>query len=267
MAGTATVESERADGESERERQTDPADDRAESAAKPPGDVGAGTARATLRTDGATDRESERARASTVAMAVGCLALAVALGALVVPARYLAILDAETTGALRVWILLLAAFVGLVGLGVTYARSESTVRVREEPVELATAAPETRYWERDERTAGTAIDDAIRRMGWRVDATSAWQSRTARETRDHLRNLTVRVLASETGLSEEVAVERVVDGSWTDDPRAAAFLGGASAPERPLPIKVRDWLHGAAFRRQVEATVDEISRLSEGESR
>lgn len=266
MAGATTVESGGGDAESGPDGAIDPAQGRDGTAAAPPGDAGAETARATLRTDGATDRGSDRGRASTVAIAVGCLALAVALGALVAPARLLAALDAGTTGALRVSILLLAALAGLLGLGVTYARAESSAPVASEPVELASAAPETRFWDRDDRAAGTAIDDAIRRMGWRVDARSAWQSRAARETREHLRNLTVRVLASETDLSEATAVERVADGTWTDDPRAAAFLGGDAAPERPVSVRVRDWLHGAAFRRQVEATVDELARLTEGES-
>lgn len=266
MAGATTVESGGADAEGDRERAADPAEGRSGTATAPPDDAAADTARARLRADGAAERASEGGRASTVAVAVGCLALAVALGALVAPARYLAALDAGTTGALRVSILLLAAFAGLLGLGVTYARAESSAPVASEPVELASAAPETRFWDRDDRAAGTAIDDAIRRMGWRVDARSAWQSRAARETREHLRNLAVRVLVSETEWSESTAVDRIVDGTWTDDPRAAAFLGGESAPERPVSIRVRDWLHGESFRRQVEATVDELSRLTEGES-
>ncbi|MUV50741.1 hypothetical protein GJ630_14085, partial [Haloarcula sp. CBA1122] len=54
-------------------------------------------------------------------------------------------------------------------------------------------------------------------------------------------------------------------GSWTDDRRAAAFLGGPDAPDPPIEMQLRDWASGEGFDRKVEAAATEIRRLQRGE--
>lgn len=60
----------------------------------------------------------------------------------------------------------------------------------------------------------------------------------------------------------ESAIEAAIeDGSWTDDPVAGNFLGGASAPDVPRWRRLYAWFYPArAFERRVERVVDEIER-------
>jgi hypothetical protein len=62
----------------------------------------------------------------------------------------------------------------------------------------------------------------------------------------------------------ELAVET---GAWTDDRTAAAFLAGGSGPSFSLRSRLRAWLDPVAERRRrIEATVEAVERVLDGES-
>lgn len=84
---------------------------------------------------------------------------------------------------------------------------------------------------------------------------------TARDgVRQRLRRIAVRVVAADVGCGREEAERRVDEGTWTDDPVAAAFLD--PEPERPPPAirlaalrRGETWIQYSA-RHTVEALVD-----------
>ncbi|WP_436907225.1 DUF7269 family protein [Halosimplex marinum] len=80
------------------------------------------------------------------------------------------------------------------------------------------------------------------------------------DVENRVRELAVEVLESETGADAEDAVELLETGEWTDDPRAAAYLGeDVTAPVR---VRVADWASGDPYRRRVEATVAELAAVT-----
>lgn len=84
------------------------------------------------------------------------------------------------------------------------------------------------------------------------------RGKTRRSARNRARRLAIETVSSVEGRSREAAANRVRDGAWTDDPRAAAFVG---SPRLPLRIRFVDWLTGAGYRRGLEATLDELEAL------
>ncbi|MEZ3117734.1 hypothetical protein RYH80_17590 [Halobaculum sp. MBLA0147] len=77
---------------------------------------------------------------------------------------------------------------------------------------------------------------------------------------ERLREAAVAAVVRDTGVDESVAAERVADGSWTDDPRAAALLADGEEPTVPPSEALRDWIAGERTPRTVRATVREIER-------
>ncbi|QLH79315.1 hypothetical protein HZS55_19340 [Halosimplex rubrum] len=106
----------------------------------------------------------------------------------------------------------------------------------------------------EDRLVGDAVDEVLDALGDPETTDSGWR-RSDVEAR--IRDLAVEVLR-ETGTDDaEAALET---GEWTDDPRAAAYLGD----DVPLSVRVRvaDWASGAPYRRRVEATVAELSAVA-----
>jgi hypothetical protein len=78
--------------------------------------------------------------------------------------------------------------------------------------------------------------------------------------RERLETDAVAVLTRYEGLSEQRARDRLADGSWTDDPYAAAFFG-AGDPTVPLRERVRAALRDESrFQRRARHAVHELSR-------
>jgi hypothetical protein len=110
--------------------------------------------------------------------------------------------------------------------------------------------------------SGENIDESVDAVGGELPESEAkdwWTYRERNEVTSALETVTVRVLASEHDVSSDAAERLVASGEWTQDSRAAAFLG-SDAPELPLKLQFVDWLSGEAYQRRVEATVDEIAR-------
>lgn len=84
----------------------------------------------------------------------------------------------------------------------------------------------------------------------------------ASRTREGLRAAATAVLREYEGLSGTEAEERIEDGSWTDDPYAAAFLGeDAQGPSRQS--RLRDLVRRESSRdRRIRRTVDAIAAVA-----
>lgn len=105
---------------------------------------------------------------------------------------------------------------------------------------------------------GADIDAALDALD--TDDESPWTRANARRMlRSELRRSAVAALSAR-GHSREEA-ERLLDaGAWTDDRRAAAFLGGEHLP---LSVRIRDWASGEGARRRAEAAVEALADLTE----
>ncbi|MFC6716449.1 hypothetical protein ACFQGT_19680 [Natrialbaceae archaeon GCM10025810] len=102
-----------------------------------------------------------------------------------------------------------------------------------------------------------------------VDLATAYDDES-RETRDEagerlvesLREIAATAYANWTGLPREEAAASIVDGSWTDDVRAAAFLADEDGPSTPLWVWLVDLVTaGDPYARALERTIDEIDAL------
>lgn len=105
----------------------------------------------------------------------------------------------------------------------------------------------------EEDRVGRRIDAAVRSTPPELHRHGKFGIR--REVRETLET----VLVERAGLSKVEAADRRRAGSWTSNPRAATFLGESDV--RPWWMRARDWLHGDAFQRNLEATVAELDRL------
>ncbi|WP_267643659.1 DUF7269 family protein [Haloarchaeobius amylolyticus] len=137
---------------------------------------------------------------------------------------------------------------------------------REEPrAVLDGAFPESaRYQARE--SAGESFDSSVETLtGELPDSKSRtwWQSRERLEVEKQVRAVALDVLQRSENWSREEAEAHLERGTWTDDPRAASYLGGEAAPDLPLKMQFYDWLSGEAFERHVTHTVDEIAERAE----
>lgn len=124
--------------------------------------------------------------------------------------------------------------------------------------------PEATQTESDD-IVGDDIDELLRKIDGRVDPYNGLEASYASEIRNRLREAARQVLVETADLSVEAAAWEVRTGSWTDNRRAATFLGGPDAPDPPIEMQLRDWASGEGFDRKVEAATDEIRRLQRGE--
>lgn len=203
-----------------------------------------------------------------VVAGLGAVSLLGAMAVVVLPGTVLAPLQftAETVQSLRSFALLLGAFVGIFGLYVAYHRetdddAEDFSHGTELPrFDLERARGPTN------QTVGEKLDDDLDRIGGMSEGDSSVQY-TAYQIEQNVEALAVEVVANEASCSVARAQQHVAQGTWTDDVRAAAFVGGPDAPNRPLSMRIRDWAAGATFDRQVRATVDELAELDGGDER
>ncbi|MFC4407755.1 DUF7269 family protein [Haloarchaeobius iranensis] len=100
-----------------------------------------------------------------------------------------------------------------------------------------------------------SVDGTLREPG----PSEWWEARERNSVEEEIRAAAIGVLARSHDCSHEEAAAMLEAGTWTTDPRARSFLGGADAPEPPLKMQFYDWLSGEAYDRHVEHTVDEIA--------
>lgn len=268
MSGTEFVE-DRVSGPTEqpRERAADRADDTDRGERVPrPDPVEGQTADSVARVDGSTERP-DHGRLWAVPALVGVGALVVAVTAVALPGL-VPVPGAEVVRSTRSLAMLLGTFAGLVGLYVVYAGRERAPQADDGPFEL----PRSEQRERAVSDAspdlvGADIDDLVAAVDGRVDPYSGLEASYAADVRRELRETVVTLLVDRRGWSAEEARRRLDAGSWTDDPRAASFLGDETVPDPPLGTQLRDWASGESFDRRVQATVAEIRRLADGGER
>lgn len=110
----------------------------------------------------------------------------------------------------------------------------------------------------DVAVVGAEIEAALDRLDTR-DPAADYRNRTTVER--PIKRAAVAAVAEREDVSREEAARRVEDGSWTDRPRAAAFVGGPDVPSPPLVVRILDWLRGDPFERHARVTIAEIARL------
>jgi len=99
-----------------------------------------------------------------------------------------------------------------------------------------------------------------------VDAATSGQESALAAVRDRLRETAVDAHARARDCDRAAARAAVADGSWTNDPVAAAALADADGPEYGVGARLRLWLDPEREReRRLRRTVDAIRRLAGGE--
>lgn len=89
---------------------------------------------------------------------------------------------------------------------------------------------------------------------------------TRRRVEERLHETAAAVVERRLDCSREEAVDRIEAGTWTDDPFAAAFLGGDDVATPPLADRLRHAVRSeSAFQRDARRTADAIAALSRGE--
>lgn len=141
---------------------------------------------------------------------------------------------------------------GVFGVLVGLRRRDSRVRGAEPPV-VEDAV--------DHPTPGDAFDEQLRgAAGFGVEA-----ARHRRVSRDHLADVAITVLTATEGCTEAEAEQALAQGTWTDDPIAAACF--ADTPPQPgIRGALVPYLDGRSrYERELVHAVDALqARLSGG---
>jgi hypothetical protein len=174
-------------------------------------------------------------------VALGTLAAAVGLAAVVRPSL---VAGVSLPGAL---VSLLGLLAVVQGARVAYGRYTADRPRENDPL------PERRHVA---TVPGESFDSTLARVGER-----GRRAGERREIRDRLRSAAVAALTRYEGLSEAAARQRLADGSWTDDPVAAAFFArGAVSP------RLRDRLRGmvtSSYRLRAVRAIDQLSAVAD----
>jgi hypothetical protein len=173
--------------------------------------------------------------------------VAVALGVLMVIQPGLA--AAIGTDYTAVTIVALLALVQ--GIRVARSRKATELRAAETPdVETVETVP-------------TPGDDFDREVAELRSGPRRTLIRKRANLRESLEAAAVTAVADRENCSPEAARERIEAGTWTDDPHAASFLGGAEAPSPPLFARVRIAASGQSSRQfRIRRTADAIARVA-----
>jgi hypothetical protein len=131
-------------------------------------------------------------------------------------------------GAHSIFVLVVGAFAGMEALLDVQARR------RTKPTQAETGDPEAGLV--PER-AGVEIDEALAVAEHGLDR----YTRERRDAiRDRVRSAAVEVLTRREECTPEEASAMLQQGSWTDDPYAAAFFGANADENLPWRVRVRD---------------------------
>ena len=110
-------------------------------------------------------------------------------------------------------------------------------------------------------TPGREFDEGLRTVH-SGSRSQRFQSR--KRLRTHLERSLLEAIVQREGCSEDDAQAQIETGDWTDDPYAAAFLGGPSAPRRSWREWLRHSLGGeTTFQRRARRTADAVTSYME----
>lgn len=118
--------------------------------------------------------------------------------------------------------------------------------------------PELRY---EADRPGDTFDERVASLGKR--RSRGWAGTEHERLRRRLRASAVEAASHRWRLPTTEARDAVETGTWTDDPAAAAFLGGPEAPVPPWRLRVRATLSGSSFGFYANRTADAIVALRE----
>jgi hypothetical protein len=106
---------------------------------------------------------------------------------------------------------------------------------------------------------GSDLDERIAR----VAGSAPGGYRDRRNLRDRAREVAVDAVARDRNCAREAAATAVDDGTWTDDPAAAAFFDARSA--YPLRVRLSAGVRGRSnYWYGLRAAIDEIERIESG---
>lgn len=177
--------------------------------------------------------------------ALGVVAVAVGLLMLFVPGFAAAV----GTGYTAVTLVGLLALVQAVR--VARARRATELRAAEtDDVETVEAMP----------TPGEEFDRTVAELHSGPRRTLVRERSNLRET---LADAALTAVADRENCSRERARELLEAGAWTDDPHAAAFLGGPDAPSPPLFDRLKVAASGqSAYQFRIRRTADAVARTA-----
>jgi hypothetical protein len=144
--------------------------------------------------------------------------------------------------------------IGVLGVvqGVRYANARrDRRRLLTDPGEPERRAPAA--------VPGSDLDERIAR----VVSPAPGGYRDRRDLRDRVREVAVDAVARDRNCSREAAAAVVDDGTWTDDPAAAAFFDTRS--RYPIRIRLSAGIRGRSnYWYGLRAAVDEVERIEGG---
>lgn len=174
--------------------------------------------------------------------AVGVALVALGLGLVVAPGLAPFALDA--------WAVALVGVVALL-LGVNRVRDR-----RRTPID-AEELPEIERAQELPRP-GEEFDAAV--DGGDLDALRSHSAR--KRVRERLEAAAVDALVRHRDLDEAAAREALSEGTWTDDPWAAAQFAGGFPDWTPLRVRLLGWTTRRRHARRATRTADEIARIA-----
>jgi hypothetical protein len=145
------------------------------------------------------------------------------------------------------------------GIALLGAVAAVSARLRTDDAEGERPTPERKQ---SHPTPGDEFDEQLASLTPRGRRQGAGERRAVR---DRLDTVAVSVLVRD-GVSEAVARERLAEGTWTDDPYAAAFFAEERATDAPLEERLR-----AAFssepnmRKRARHAVSALTRIADRE--
>lgn len=147
-------------------------------------------------------------------------------------------------------------------IGVVAVASGVLVLARRRDVEMETASVPDIEQPQSLPVPGEDVDDLFGEP-WAVSDVRAENSRQG-ELRRRLTEIAVPLVAEAHDCTSEEAMELLADGTWTDDPRAAAFFCRGLPDWAPRSVRLRTVLSGTdpVYRWARHAT-DELWALSE----
>lgn len=108
-------------------------------------------------------------------------------------------------------------------------------------------------------TPGGDFDRRLDRL-----TTILYRTNERQRLREEVADVAVETLQRRLGLTEGEARAALREGTWTDDPFAAAFLSG-QAPDVGRATLIREFVRsGTAFQHRARRAVDELYRLAAG---
>jgi len=151
----------------------------------------------------------------------------------------------------------LAAHVGVALAGWTVWRNRSATSTESSPLSLPPARESTAD---ADGVVGTELEQTLEALADPSETVSGWQRVKVERA---LESLAIDVLRRESACDFDDVEAALAAGTWTEDPRAAAYLG-----EETLPIRTQiiDWASGEPYQRKVDATVSELAAIADVET-